>query len=160
MHNKKKTITEKIETKTNSSKIENHFCAGRSPLFMIREKIWKITICFPSWTMEKNWTYIKHSHCMKSAHVRNYFRPHFPTFGLNTERYWVSLRIQSECGKIRTRRTPNTDTFYAVSEERVHWWRVFLLKLTFFNENMKIWYKMKVCLDDKTDSFSSKHVIL
>ena len=26
----------------------------------------------------------------------------------------ISLRIQSECGKIRTRRTPNTDTFYAV----------------------------------------------
>ena len=26
----------------------------------------------------------------------------------------VSLRIQSECGKMRTRITPNTDTFYAV----------------------------------------------
>ena len=29
--------------------------------------------------------------------------PYFPAFGLNTERYEVSLRIQSECGKIRTR---------------------------------------------------------
>ena len=28
--------------------------------------------------------------------------PYFPAFGLNTERYEVSLRIQSECGKIRT----------------------------------------------------------
>ena len=28
--------------------------------------------------------------------------PYFPTFGLNTERYLVSLRIQSECGKMRT----------------------------------------------------------
>ena len=28
---------------------------------------------------------------------------YFPAFGLNTERYEVSLRIQSECGKIRTR---------------------------------------------------------
>ena len=27
---------------------------------------------------------------------------------------FVSLHIQSECGKIRTRITPNTDTFYAV----------------------------------------------
>ena len=26
----------------------------------------------------------------------------------------LSPRIQSECGKIRTRITPNTDTFYAV----------------------------------------------
>ena len=29
---------------------------------------------------------------------------YFPAFGLNTERYWVSLRIQSECRKIRTRK--------------------------------------------------------
>ena len=29
--------------------------------------------------------------------------PYFPAFGLNTERYEVSLPIQSECGKIRTR---------------------------------------------------------
>ena len=29
--------------------------------------------------------------------------PYFPTFGLNTERYGVSLRIQSKCGKRRTR---------------------------------------------------------
>ena len=28
--------------------------------------------------------------------------------------YSVSLRIQSKCGKIRTRKTPNTDTFRAV----------------------------------------------
>ena len=28
--------------------------------------------------------------------------PYFPAFGLNTERYGVSHRIQSECGKIRT----------------------------------------------------------
>ena len=30
--------------------------------------------------------------------------PYFPTFGLNTERYWVSLRIQSECAKTQTRK--------------------------------------------------------
>ena len=35
-------------------------------------------------------------------------------FALNTERYFVSVRIQSEFGKIRTRITPNTNTFYAV----------------------------------------------
>ena len=32
--------------------------------------------------------------------------------------YEVSLRIQSECGKIRTRITPNTDTFHTVSNRR------------------------------------------
>ena len=30
-------------------------------------------------------------------------RPYIPVFGLNTERYAVSLGIQCECGKIRTR---------------------------------------------------------
>ena len=29
--------------------------------------------------------------------------PYFPAFGQNTKRYFVSLRIQSECGKIWTR---------------------------------------------------------
>ena len=30
--------------------------------------------------------------------------PYFPTFWLNTDRYEVSLRIQSKCGKKRTRK--------------------------------------------------------
>ena len=59
--------------------------------------------------------------CVKSVRIRNYSGPHFPEFGLNTERcsvtlcrYSVSLRIQSECGKMRTRIIQSTDTFYAV----------------------------------------------
>ena len=40
--------------------------------------------------------------------------PYFPAFGLNIERYGISLRIQYKCQKIRTRITPNTDTFQAV----------------------------------------------
>ena len=53
------------------------------------------------------------------------------TSGLNSERYSTYLRIQSECGKIRTRITPNRDTFYAVldfwqgSEYAFEWlWRI------------------------------------
>ena len=38
----------------------------------------------------------------------------FPRIWNNIERYGISLRIQSECGKIRTRITRNTNTFYAV----------------------------------------------
>ena len=53
-------------------------------------------------------------HCVKSVRMRSYSGSHFHAFGLNTERYEVSLRIQSECGKIRTTITPNTDTFHAV----------------------------------------------
>ena len=55
------------------------------------------------------------THCVKSVRIRSYSGPYFPASGLNTERFGVSLRIRSECGKIRTRRTPNTDNFYAVN---------------------------------------------
>ena len=37
-----------------------------------------------------------------------------PTFGLDTERYFVSLLIHSECGNIRIIITPNADTFHAL----------------------------------------------
>ena len=57
---------------------------------------------------------IQNIHCVKGVRIRSFSSPHFPAFGLNTERYFVSLRIQSECRKIRTRRTPNTDTFKVV----------------------------------------------
>ena len=52
--------------------------------------------------------------CIKSVCIRSYSSPYFPVFGLNTERCSVSLRIQSERGKIRTRIIPNTATVYAV----------------------------------------------
>ena len=52
---------------------------------------------------------------VKNVRIRSYSSLYFPTFGLNTERYGLSLRIQSECRKIRTRITPNMDTFHALS---------------------------------------------
>ena len=59
-------------------------------------------------------------HCVKSVRIRSFSGPYFSTFGLNTERYSVSLRIQSECGKVRAKKTPNTDTFYAVECTRIN----------------------------------------
>ena len=53
-------------------------------------------------------------YCVKSVRIRSFSGQHFPAFGLNAERYGVSLHIQSECGKIRTRKTPNTVTFHVV----------------------------------------------
>ena len=35
------------------------------------------------------------NHCMKSVSIQNLFGPYFPAFGLNTERYFATLRIQS-----------------------------------------------------------------
>ena len=51
--------------------------------------------------------------CVKNVLIWSYYSPQFPAFRLNTERYPVSLHIQSESRKIRTRIAPNTD-IYAV----------------------------------------------
>ena len=53
-------------------------------------------------------------HCVKSIRIRSYSGSYFPAFGLNTERYGVYFRIQSECGKIGTVMTPNTDTLPSI----------------------------------------------
>ena len=56
----------------------------------------------------KNYSFYFASQCVKNDRIWSYSGPHFPAFRLNTS-------IQSECGKMRTRITLNTDTFYAVS---------------------------------------------
>ena len=53
-------------------------------------------------------------HCVKSVHPRSFSGPYCPAFGLHTKRHSVSLHIQSRFGEIRTRKTPNTDTFHAM----------------------------------------------
>ena len=57
---------------------------------------------------------VNNVYCVKSVRILSYSGSYFPAFRLNTEKYAVSLCIQSKCGKMRTRITPNTDTFYAV----------------------------------------------
>ena len=41
--------------------------------------------------------------------------PYFPVFGLNTEIYGVNLRVQSKYGKYGPEKTPDLDTFHAVT---------------------------------------------
>ena len=53
-------------------------------------------------------------HCLKSVRIRSFSGPYFAAFRLNREINSVNLHIQSECEKMRTRKTPNTDTFYVV----------------------------------------------
>ena len=43
-------------------------------------------------------------------------------------RYFVSLCIQSECGKIKTRKTLNSDTIYAVNDKKVRSFHETILK--------------------------------
>ena len=69
----------------------------------------------------------KKGHCLISVRIWIFSCQYFPTFGILTEYRdilcSVSFRIQSECGKIRTRKTPNTDTFHAVGyiNQRLKW---------------------------------------
>ena len=50
----------------------------------------------------------------QSVRIQSYSAPYFFAFGLNTERYEVSVRVQSKCGKMWTRITPDKDTFHVV----------------------------------------------
>ena len=94
------TITLLINSSNNSRKLSKVSLAVLRPTALLN--INSIMVFLPDF------------HCANSSRIRSYSVPYFPKFGLNTERYFVYLRIQSECGKIRTRITPNTDTLYAM----------------------------------------------
>ena len=53
-------------------------------------------------------------HYVKSVQIRSFSGPYFPVLELNTEIYSINHIIQSEYGKIRTRKTPYLNTFHAV----------------------------------------------
>ena len=53
-------------------------------------------------------------HCVKSVRVGSVSGPHFPAFGLNTER------------KTQTRKTPSTDIFHALCDSYLQ--QIFLKK--------------------------------
>ena len=81
--------------------------------------IWFQTKCFNqklrSHESGKNKRRLITNHSVKSVRIWSFSGPYFPTVWLNTERYGASFRIQSECGKIRTSKTPKTDTFRAMN---------------------------------------------
>ena len=70
--------------------------------------------------------------------IPSYSGPHFPAFGLNTERYSVSPHIQSKCWKMRTRVNPNTNTFYSLSDFFYYVYKALLCIKTFFETTLKI----------------------
>ena len=67
---------------------------------------------------------------MKSVRIWSFSGPLFPATGLNSERHSASLLIQSEYGKIRTIKTPNTGTFHAVYSCLKFWILKTYLKLS------------------------------
>ena len=81
-------------------------------MFHMLVLIYLLLIVFP---IEKNINNQRNNHFVKRVRIRSYSGPYFPTFGLNTKKCGVSLRIKSEWEKMRTRITTNADSFYAVS---------------------------------------------
>ena len=87
-------------------------------------------------------------------------------FGLNTERYFVSLRIQSKCGKIKTKKSPNTDASHAMitsaTEDKINLFKQHGLLSKNIVSKMKLWnHNIPQNSTNKTPlSFTEAHVFL
>ena len=111
--------------------------------------VWPKWGCMILWTVlyyvhGRNFQRLSNIHYVKSICIRSFSGLYFSAFGLNTESYSSSLCISSECGKIWTRKAPETDTFHAVISSFV---------LAFFHNELSlsliymITFKVKVFLD-------------
>ena len=97
------------------NKIYIFFWCSIVDLEQVNEDFWKTSRCSNIIQLEQTELQPIHQPCTTLREKCPYlelFWSHFPAFGLNTKRCGVSLRIQPECRKMRTRITPNTDTFY------------------------------------------------
>ena len=72
--------------------------------------------------------------------------PSFPAFGLKTERYEVSFRIQSESGKIRTKNNPVFGHFHAVWAKQLfdRLWTASAIRKDKHIESQKHWHIVSV----------------
>ena len=75
---------------------------------------------------------VTETHCVKIVNIWSFSGLYFPAFGLNAKRYGLFLRIESECGKMRTRITPNTKNFHAVTTSKKE------IKLVSFTECVRV----------------------
>ena len=91
--------------------------------FHLTKLIFNVTL-YPNGISRQN---LKPEHCLKRPvfkvflvriFLRSFSGPYFLTFGQNAERYSVSIPIQSECKKIRTRKTSNRDAFHALETKQ------------------------------------------
>ena len=104
-------------------------------------------------------------HCGKSVCIRRFSGPYFAAFGLNAGRYSVSLRIQSQCGEIWTRKTPNTDIFHAVrcAIELLMWhgiiWYYIIYCIYYIHIHIYVYvYELYYFINFCTQSLWSKYV--
>ena len=82
----------------------------------IREHTWWLLLTVKNYSKSKSKNQSKtlRKKCPYSKLFWSAFFPHFPALGLNTGITPYSARMPENAGKMRTRTTSNTDTFYAV----------------------------------------------
>ena len=90
-------------------------------------------------------------HCVKSVRIGSYSGLHFPAFKLNMERYSVSFCLQSECGKLRTRITPNMELITQLPTCTILWKQKEIRHL-YYTKRFK-WNQMLTKLDVMVDIF-------
>ena len=91
-------------------------------VFRLRVNEW---MCFFNWIFLKiKWLFSVSEKCVCGSIFWNFYTVWkvfvFGILLVRIFRIWTEygeIHIQSKCGKIRTRKTPNTDTFHAVSGE-------------------------------------------
>ena len=102
-------------------------------------------------------------HCVKRVCILGFSGLYFTAFGLNTGIYEINLRIQSKCGKIQTRKTPNTDTVYAMNISQLSFDLLFDSVLIQQNPGQRkpvFWYILRSeCLDFWKFEISVNHNI-
>ena len=85
-------------------------------------------------------TPILKSHWLKSVSIRSYSGAHFLAFGLNTERYEVSLPIQPECGKCGRKYLRIRHFLF----REHHWWLFLPLAKWNREECFKVFWSSKI----------------
>ena len=101
-----------------------------------------------------SWLYSNPSTTWKVSKYGVFSGPYFPAFGLNTEIYSVNLSIQSECGKIRTRKNSLFGNF-SRSDTILIWSRSRCLDITFLSNEweLKVVYQQNFLDEKNVNSF-------
>ena len=91
---------------------------------------------------------------VKSVQIRSYFWSVFSGFGLNTERYKVSLRIHSECEKMRTRNNSVFRHFLrsGIYHEMVSWYFQKISKLLYIAGSSFSLFSSRIAISKRNDS--------
>ena len=88
---------------------QDKFIVGVKGIMNIAAKITNF-IDYGVGKFSKEQTNFREKYCVKNSPYSEFSGLFFPAFGLNMEIYSVNLRIQSDCGRIRT--TKNSEYGY------------------------------------------------